>query len=478
MRILPVYLGINDSKSSVSYRKSVPISYSPLHKERELRYDVVSFSGGITTPNGLKELAKNGHLRCIWCGGSMFHSSELEKAIFASKKYTKDSSDFIIYMERYKKYFSPEVNKLLKQISGYSVIYPKQSLSSVMHKMLPDAENKLVQKQQFIFHKLNILKKQLPPEAQKEFDILLENSKKRILKIPYTSEYSAKEFYYQLASLTKNTDSKKLRKLPIIANYLNHPIFKEEPSPAPLKFLDKFYKNVGIEPHSKSHLISSNDVEWRTKLKVQVINKIEEVAQGANRADIVRLCKLTRNKALEKPTVVPFSNKAFVYKMNEIIGNVQDKELIKRFNAVASTLPTSVDNMNAFIVKYKNSTEDVVIEKLLSMFLVTTEHIVPILRKTSVGELKQSLKTRKGKNVIGNWSLAHYCCNNLHGSKNIKGENFPFSKEAGVSYFQTLIKDANDGRLSGSTVIQMAKNYFKETGIKIDLKGLKYTPEY
>lgn len=478
MRISPVYFGINNSKNSVNCRKSAPISYSLLSARETCSQDSVSFSGGITTPNGLKELAKNGHLRCIWCGGAMFHSSELEKAIFSSKKYTKSCSDFVNYFSQYKNYFSPEVNKLLKHISVYSEIYPEQNLSGVLHKMLPEAENKLVQRQQFIFHKLNKLKKLLPPETQKEFNILLENSKKRILNIPYASEYSAKEFYYQLTSLTKNSDNKKLRKLPLIANSLNHPIFKEESSPAPAKFLDKFYKKVDINPHTKGNWISPNDIEWRTKLKVLVINNIEEVAQGANRADIVRLCKLTRSKALGKPTVVPFSNKAFVYKMNEIIEKIQDKELVKQFNFVAAKLPTSVDNMNAFIVKYKNSPEDVVVEKLLSMFLVTTEHIVPILRKTSAGELKRSLKTRKGENIIGNWSLAHYCCNNLHGSKNIKGENFPFSKEAGVKYFQTLIKDANDGRLSGSTVIQMAKNYFKETGIKINLKGLKYTPEY
>ena len=476
MRILPVFLGINNLNNKDGCKRLTPANY-PRMKTSFIQ-DTVTFGGGITTPNGLKELAKNGHLRCIWCGGAMFHSSELEKVIFASKKYTKDCSEFVAYMENYKEYFSPEVNNLLKQISAYSQVYPKQSLADIIHKMLPDAENKLVQKQQFIFHKLNKLKSLLPSETQKEFDILLDSSKKRILKIPYTSEYSAKEFYYQLTGLTKNSDNKKVKKLPVLANMLNHPIFKEEPGPAPAKFLEKFYKNAGINPNLKGNYISPRDTDWRTKLKVLVINEIERIAQGAGRSDIERLCKLTRNKALGKPSVVPFSNKAFVYKMNEVLSGIKDKELIKQFNAIASQLPTSVDNMNAFVVKYKNSPEGVLIEKLLSMFLVTTEHIVPFLRKTSAGELKHRLNDRKGVNKLENWSLAHFCCNNLHGSKNIKGENFPFSKEAGIQYFQTLIKDANEGRLLGSSVIQMAKNYFLETGIKINLKGLKYTSEY
>ena len=180
----------------------------------------------------------------------------------------------------YKEYFSPEVNNLLRQISAYSQVYPKQSLADIMHKMLPDAENKLVQKQQFIFHKLNKLKSLLPSETQKEFDILLDSSKKRILKIPYTSEYSAKEFYYQLTGLTKNSDNKKVKKLPVLANMLNHPIFKEEPGPAPAKFLEKFYKDAGINPNLKGNYISPRDTDWRTKLKVLVINEIERIAQG------------------------------------------------------------------------------------------------------------------------------------------------------------------------------------------------------
>ena len=41
-----------------------------------------------------------------------------------------------------------------------------------------------------------------------------------------------------------------------------------------------------------------------------------------------------------------------------------------------------------------------------------------------------------------------------------------------------MIADANKGLFAGETIIQMARNYFLETGIKINLKGLKYSSEY
>ena len=86
-------------------------------------------------------------------------------------------------------------------------------------------------------------------------------------------------------------------------------------------------------------------------------------------------------------------------------------------------------------------------------------------------------QVKRGTDSIGNWALAHRWCNAIHGSQNIKHENFPFSKEAGIKYFKTIIQDANNGLLSGESVIKMAQNYFEQTGIRIKLTGLKYTPE-
>ena len=164
-----------------------------------------------------------------------------------------------------------------------------------------------------------------------------------------------------------------------------------------------------------------------------------------------------------------------------ILNNVRD--LVKKFKSKLPTLPSSHDNANAFVVKYRYASDQKIFSEIMKNLQTTVEHEVPILRNTSSADLKKQakkdkIKKRKGKNEIGNWALAHHWCNDVHGSKNIKGENFPFSKEAGIQYFQTLIKDANEGRLLGSSVIQMAKNYFLETGIKINLKGLKYTSEY
>ena len=58
MRILPVFLGINNLNNKDGCKRLTPANY-PRMKTSFIQ-DSVTFGGRITTPNGLKELAKNG----------------------------------------------------------------------------------------------------------------------------------------------------------------------------------------------------------------------------------------------------------------------------------------------------------------------------------------------------------------------------------------------------------------------------------
>lgn len=492
MKVLPVTFGIKNQFSANSLKLhntniSARFTADNTCDTFTLNNNSINFNGNIpnfiTGKNDLKKLAKNGHLSCIWCGGSMFMQSELDAFQHFSKRLASNSELFARVMMHFKDYLPAERIQLIKQISHYNKAYPNQNLKFIFNKMTPAAEKKLIRKQFFIMHKLKKLKPQLPIELHKDFDILMEHSKYRILGIPYVSEYSGKEFYYQLSNLSKTLPAPIKEEILDMAQILTHPIFKEAGGGLPEKWLKRFYKQTKIAPNSKGNYISPSDKNAKDKVKLLVLNKIIEIT-NTNSPAVTKLCNLTKNKVSSKPVSVQFSNKAFTFKLHEIIDNLQDKALIEKFNNIISKLPTSLGNKEAFIVKYKNEPTDTIISKLLADSLVTLEHITPILRNTSDKELKtrnkdlaKSARIKRGTDNIGNWALAHSWCNCLHGSKNIKNEKFPFSKEAGIKYFRTLVQDVNNGLLSGESVINMAKNYFEQTGIRIKLKGMKYTHE-
>ena len=438
----------------------------------------------INSKNELKKLAKNGHLSCIWCGGSMFMQSELDAFQHFAKRLSSNKNLFIRVMLHFNDYLPKERISLIKQIANYSKAYPDKDLKSIFNIMTPVSENRLVKKQLFIFHNLKKLRPELPVELHKDFDILLEHSKYRILEKPYISEYSAKEFCYQLNNLSKSLPPPRKEEILDIANILTHPIFKEAGQELPEKWLKRVYKQAKINPGTKGNYISPRDYNAKDKLKLLLLNKIIFIASETKNQPIIDLCNLTKDKVLGNPVAVKFSNKAFAYKLNEIICNIHDKNLVKKFNNILKKLPNSLDNKDAFIVKYKNEPIETIISKMLDDSVVTLEHISPIFRNTSDKKLKLKNKElskdeqiKRGADTIGNWALAHRWCNTIHGSENIKHGNFPFSRKAGEKYFRTLIQDANNGMLSGETVIKMAQNYFEQTGIRIKLTGLKYTPE-
>lgn len=484
MRILPVSLGINNLNNKDGCKRLTPANY-PRMKTSFIQ-DTVTFGGGITTPNGLKELAKNGHLKCIWCGKSMLHSTEMDALGRVVEQRINNRKSIVGVISQLIDYCPPKsvFGKLLKKITAYSVAYPEErnSLSGLIQRIYPEAEKRLVGKQFLCFQKINKLKNMLPEDVHASFEKLLLHSKKRVLKIPYVSEYSAKEFFYQLCKISKNISSPELlREMVSTSSVLTLPILKEDKPNGAKSFLLYLSKHIEVPPSIRK--ISPNDSNWKTKVKLAILDEISKIAEKEYLVDVIKLCDTTKDKVLGKATVVQFKNQAFNYKIDEILERVSDKDLVKKFKSKLPTLPSSHDNANAFVVKYRYASDQKIFSEIMKNLQTTVEHEVPILRNTSSADLKKQakkdkIKKRKGKNEIGNWALAHHWCNDVHGSKNIKGENFPFSKEAGIQYFQTLIKDANEGRLLGSSVIQMAKNYFLETGIKINLKGLKYTSEY
>lgn len=478
----------NSGSKGVSQNFVVPktsvgdsVSFTGVPKYRPLKFKQLSSMAD------LKTLAKGGHQTCIWCGGRMFHPEELETFQYITKRISKSGELFSRVMLHFQDYLPPEYVKLIKKVFAYSVANPEQSLKSVLQKMLPEAQSKLERKQFLVFHKMKKLSLDLPQELKKDFDILLENSRYRVLGVSHMEDFSAKEFCYQLNNLVKRLPTNfPKQKITDIAGILTHPALRDESNVNVPHFFETFYRQLKINPRSNGNYISPKHPDWRNRAKLLVIKLINEMGESTNRAgkrEINELCNRASDLILHKPTVVPFSNKAFGYKLNEILDKANNKGLQEKFNMI--NFPSSTSDMNAFIVKNRNVPEETWIHNFLKSSEVTLEHIVPILRKTSVKQLSKSNKpknvvsrTRKGENNLGNWSLAHAWCNVRHGCENIKGDNFPFSKEAGVKYFKTMIADANKGLFSGETIIQMARNYFFETGIKINLKGLKYSSEY
>lgn len=473
MKILPIIRTPYNKNSQVQTLQ--PEKTSPTKQQNcseipiGFKFYAPIFSGKgsvINTQKRFREYAKNGSIGCVWCKRRMFTTPEKNSIMASCQSLNYNAYNTSEFLLNFSHYFTQDKINLLKEIKNISNHHRGMDFKSAIKKCLPKAESELIKEQDTIFEELfQVTKGRLPEDTRKDFNKLISQSIKRIHGIPYVSKYSAKEFYYQTLQLTKTfSNEKDAKKINTLAHFLTNPEFKEDPIiPLNKKIISNMYKHTNFKRIKKSNL-KPDTPNVRKILQRAIIRHIMELAQKENRDDIISLCEINLKKIDGKPVILQFSNKAFRYKLAEILTGINDKQLIEDIEEVTSKLPTSVSNINAFIVKHKDAANSTIISNLLNTASVTIEHLVP--------------KSRGGEDIMGNWALACSSCNGVHGHKIIKGDKFPFDRHAGQEYINRIIADANERNLfSSNDIIEMRKNYYRETGLKLNISKLKYNPD-
>lgn len=445
------------------YLKNIPVHYS-FYSKIENAPNFQGASSIIKSKSAYRNYAKNGHVGCIYCGKGMFVQEEIDKLLCRAPYISKNAKVFVEEMSAFNDYFHKNQKIVLKKIAAEAENRPELSVSNIINSIAPKAEKQVIERQMAVFRTMKHLGELLPDEKADAIKKLIEQFKCRIKGIPYADEYSGKEFFYQVTKLAESiVDKSVANTIYETTQFLGHPAFKSKNGCLPKRVIDKFYKIMKNTRYRKI-FISPNDTKGAEKAQKFILLKVKDIATQAKRADIVDLCNVTERKINGLPVVLKFANKAFSYKMNEILQG-EDKNVIELYRKLIKKFPTSTNNVNAFIIKHKNSSENRFLLDFLDWSKVSIEHVKP--------------RYKKGADNMGNWVLACRYCNGVHGSDDIYGENFPFNKSAGQRYFGTLIKDANEnGLFDPKDIISQIKNFRQQTGIKIDTSKLKYSPEF
>lgn len=460
MKILPVTLNNicqrknfeNNQYDYSQYRVPV-LSCTPQDKFIK---NTPSFTASFTNlhKSTFRNYAQNRHIGCIYCNRHMFTNKERDEICKTFKE--QPAAVFTTLMGNFFDYFDEAGIELLNKMDNIAMSYPKAKIYKVLQVLSPESEDKLIDMQKEIFAQIINLKKLLPENSRSELDRLIQNSFDCINGKAFIQDYSAKEFNYQLKKLSETLNNTQTTAyVNNMATLLTHPIFKAADTPLNHKIMSNVLRTTKAA-HYNIDLTSNNAKE---KVQVFIINKIKKAAENENNTSIINLCDITKKRLLGEPAYSKFSNKAFTYKLNEILENPSNTDEIKEiFNNICTKLPKSSNSIDAFIVKNKDATNMTIINNLLDQYMVTIEHIVP--------------SSKGGANDISNWALACKKCNGIHGSDDIK-TNYPFDREAPQEYFNTIIEDCNNQNFFlPKDVKNMADNFRVTTGIQVDLSKL------
>ncbi|MBR1425419.1 hypothetical protein IJ579_07655 [bacterium] len=309
----------------------------------------VSFTA-IQNSSKLRQLFAYG-LPCMYSGIKMIDPRELVKHI-KNILSNNTASTALTILEKHKESVVGMERQVLGIIEDRAKKHPDISLHDIIKEIEPIYRKRLRKIQAPIFRELEAIFKKLPEFYRSQFEALMVETNSKLEEQPMKLEFSAKEFKYKFLKIKEfilNTPNNKARK----ALNTIYDVSKN--------FADKT-KPETIE-HQKAVLAKIENL-----LEQSVLRDNEELL------DLINTSKL---RLSYEEVVIPFSRKSFIYDLSKIIRPMENETLQSEILAVASKLPTSNDNLAAYILKLSAESSDKIIYRILHPTTASIEHILP-----------------------------------------------------------------------------------------------------
>lgn len=344
-------------------------------------YYPTNISFGLENARDLKRLFSYG-LPCIYTGIEMIDPKKITTLLKMDLRN--------ITAKEICEYINPMANSLFTKerevfdtIKEQAEFEPEKNLKEILNNLRKKYEHELLKKQTPIFKSLLAYSYSLPEDLQKPFLKLMDDTKKKIDRTPVNSRFSVTEFRYKLKKIKDDIGKLHDKKQLGIVNQF-------------LKLSENFEPKTNVKNiHEQKKVLSNMENIFNRSLL-------------RDNADLQELFNNSKLKLNEEEILVPFSRKAFIYDLSQIIKELDNSELKEIFMKIAEKLPTSKDSVAAYIAKLSNETPERVISHLLWPSMASVEHLLP--------------RSCNGQNVMSNYAGA--CA-----SENSERQSIPFMEQ-------------------------------------------------
>ncbi len=429
---------------------------------KSLPCDTVSFSGGsIMTGKDFKKLSR--YMTDLYTGGPMLENETL--AEMKNKGYFQGPIKKVVQvLKPYKIYLDNNELKIFELIEESAKENPKLDLTQLFNSWYIKCRKNLRKKQQPIFDEIKTLGAQLPEKFIEPFYDFMQKTDRRLYDEPISQKFSMKEFVYKANKLIgKVSGSNSKRQMSKLLQLLSD----ENPKENNKRLSEELIKNVfGFKDNTKiigkkksaSYNNFFNLYETKPKhIQTKIIETIRDIAKAGGYSRLIQLCNSNIDMLNDKIVRIPFSNKTFVYDLSEILHDVPDKELTKKILELSYKLPTSSENLDAFILKLNNAEPDIIGDRLFNPALVSIEHM--------------KAKSKGGQDSMVNCALAKRGINAMRGNEPLYVYLSKFPIENQYKYAQNLVKLNHLGEVEYEDALGHLQTLEKEG--RIDLNKYK-----
>ena len=440
---------------------------------------VLSFCGITHGGDKLKKLVRYG-IPDMYTGQMLLDSKTLEYLQYKNI-FEKPLKDVILYMQPHENTLIASGKQFYELLKETAKTKPDITISDAIKLYRPEHEKKLVNDQRGIFCKLIYKGVELPPDLYKDFSVLTNITTKRLLKDKVTLPFSESEFKYKLKRIEETVKSRN-NKDEIIAmktiEKMAQNCFKTPVTPTGHVYLEHISlkdrkKNPGIVKATLRKKLEHQmkpEVLKRNSENLEKIRQYFENSALKGDSELTKLFNDTNAKIHGYPFYAKFERKSFLYELKKITKQLKNRDLAHELMNKAVELPTSYENLSAFIVKYSNDTSSKIGYYMMKDSLISIDHIVP--------------KKNGGHNTIRNFGLSSAGVNRE--KSNIPFADFvrkhPETYENCQKHVDRLIELCNEGifdklEIPRSYIKEFAAHIFnlspKEKKLVLDISKLK-----
>lgn len=281
--------------------------------------------------------------------------------------------------------------KLYNFLQEKAKLYPNINLSELVSRSIADFNSEILHLQQNCLNKIKTIGAELPQDYLAPFYKYMNNADRKIYGEPVRQEFSMKEFKYEINKLSEYITDKNLQEN--IRKFL--------------KLMPESHNDFLLKPSKKGYTAGIDRVETAEQA-AELIDAIRDLAHKTGYKKIEKLCKINIMLLKGEPTNIPFSNKGLRYDLKYILDGVSDEGLVNRIIDTTYELPTSENNLGAFLFKFKDMDENMIGTRIFSGDEVTVEHLHPASYGGSSYMINCALAKKRLNSKRGNMSLEKF----------------------------------------------------------------------
>ena len=402
--------------------------------------------GTVKNAEGLRELFKYG-IPDMYDGKIMIPAA-LFDSLLKSGVFQYPARYSVKFLKVFEESFSDIPYQVFQMVKKRASTHPDDDLQEIFQGLAKSHERKLRATQAPIFNDLIMLSEELPYKQQQAFDDLMYKTYNQLHGKPFKSTFDKTKFQYRLNKIREDmSDLGNARAAKIISKMI-----------------------------AESNNLPEKDNKEALAMQKEIINNLFELSQSnlylKNYGPLQQLLASSIARLNKIELVIPFSRKAFIADLEEILENVRNDKLKKTMLAKAEELPTSKDAADAFILKYQDSPPDKIAYRLAHLRYSSVEHRIP--------------KSKGGKDSMKNYSGASVVNNSKFGNEDLdkRVEEEPRTPENTQKQLDRFIELANKGKFRKHNIdllyIIDYKNYTEQASkglITLDISKLKEKPQ-